>query len=180
MDVFLGPLAIPSVINGSEARNQGLESEFTAQVSDNLVMTFGYSYTSADLTESFTVPGRGDGETGDRLPGVPEHQASLAVNYYQPTENGQLNYYLNGSYRGDVDSNFNASFGNYANLDGFSIWNLGVNWDMDKYTVGVFVNNASNEEGMTGVSGIERPAFAHRAALTRPRSYGVSFSYNFE
>lgn len=180
LDVFLGPLAIPSVINGSEARNQGLESEFTAQVSDNLVMTFGYSYTSADLTESFTVPGRGDGETGDRLPGVPEHQASLAVNYYQPTENGQLNYYLNGSYRGDVDSNFNASFGNYANLDGFSIWNLGVNWDMDKYTVGVFVNNASNEEGMTGVSGIERPAFAHRAALTRPRSYGVSFSYNFE
>jgi len=65
-------------------------------------------------------------------------------------------------------------------LDGFSIWNLGVNWELDGYSVGLFVNNATNEEGMTGVSGIERPVFSQRAALTRPRSYGVSFSYNFE
>jgi outer membrane receptor protein involved in Fe transport len=182
LDVFLGPLAIPSVINGSEARNQGIESELTAQLTDNLTMTFGYSYTSAELTKAFTIPGSSPkiGNDGDPLPGVPKRQASLALNYYQPIENGQANYYLNGSYRSEVDTTFNSDFSDYANLDGFSIWNLGVNWELDGYSVGLFVNNATNEEGMTGVSGIERPVFSQRAALTRPRSYGVSFSYNFE
>jgi len=182
LDVFLGPLAIPSVINGSEARNQGIESELTAQLTDNLPMTFGYSYTSAELTKAFTIPGSSPkvGNDGDPLPGVPKRQASLALNYYQPIENGQANYYLNGSYRSEVDTTFNSNFSDYANLDGFSIWNLGVNWELDGYSVGLFVNNATNEEGMTGVSGIERPVFSQRAALTRPRSYGVSFSYNFE
>ena len=182
LDVFLGPLAIPSVINGSEARNQGIESELTAQLTDNLTMTFGYSYTSAELTKAFTIPGSSPkiGNDGDPLPGVPKRQASLALNYYQPIENGQANYYLNGSYRSEVDTTFNSDFSDYANLDGFSSWNLGVNWELDGYSVGLFVNNATNEEGMTGVSGIERPVFSQRAALTRPRSYGVSFSYNFE
>ena len=191
LDVFLGPLSVPSVINGEEARTQGIESEFTAQWTENFSMTFGYSYTNAELTEDFVLArpfGRDPriGLDGDDLPGVPEHQASVAFNLFQPLDGGgEMHYYLNGSYRSKVKTALNAGgagnagFQDFAELDGYGLWNMGANWISDSWTVGIFVNNLGNEEGMTGVRTGD-PNFSHRGYITRPRSYGVSLSYTFE
>ena len=179
LDVFLGLLAVPSVINGDEAESEGLEIEINAQVTDNLSVNFGYGYTKAELTNDVDVAGD-MAMDGDPLPGVPEHQASLTVNHFAPLSDGEeLHTYLSASYRDEVETSFNPVFADYATVDGYTTVNMGVNWVSDKYSLGVYVNNLTNEEGLTGVR-LSGPTFNDHGFLIRPRSYGVAFKYSFK
>ena len=180
LDNFLGPLAVPSVLNGNKARTQGIEFEMNAQWTDNLSMTFGYSYTDAELKSGFAVTGGAQvGNDGERLPGVPKHQISWAANLFQPlNNNSELHYYINGSYRSSINTNFNSTFRDFASLDGFAIVDAGINWNWDKWSIGAFVNNIGNEEALSGVN-ISRDTFDDTGWVGRPRHYGITASYSF-
>jgi outer membrane receptor protein involved in Fe transport len=184
LDVFLGLLAVPSVVNGDKAQSQGLELEVTAQFSPNFTGTFGWSYTDAELQgDGIAVEDTsGDFVTankGDPMPGVPEHQVSLALNYFQPLDNGtELHYFLTGSYKDKVVTSFNDSFADYAELDDFAIWDAGANWNLNNWLVGLYVKNIGNEVGLNGVR-VDRPDFNDHGFISRPRSYGLKVSYTF-
>lgn len=135
LDVFLGLLAVPSVVNGDKARSEGVELEIAAQFTENFIGTFGWSYTDAELQGDGIAVENTRGELvtandGDPMPGVPEHQLSLALNYFQKLNGGdEVHYYVNGSYTDSVVTTYNVDFGDYAELDSFSLWNAGVNWN---------------------------------------------------
>jgi len=185
-DAFLGPLALPGVVNADEAQTTGLEVEFTVQASENLTVNFGYNYTDAEFTKDSVTAAPISGDVaniakGDPLPGVSEHMASWSGDYFIPLSNGnEVLVNLNGSYRSDFVTQANPNTGgNFANLDAFTIWNASVSWTSDRLTLGGYVRNIGDEEAVTGVR-LNRGAFDDRAFVTRPRSIGVFGRFSFK
>lgn len=184
LDVFAGALGIPGVVNGDEAQSRGVEFEVNAQVTENLSMDFGFGYTDAEITKdvgllnftAFVVA-----EDGDPLPGVPEVQASINVDYIQELsgDSGELHYNLNGSYRSSADTSFNSSFDNFTEVDGFDKWNTSLTWRRDKLSVTAFINNITDEAGLTGVQNNRAP-YSHVGFIGRPRTWGIKFGYEFQ
>ena len=114
---------------------------------------------------------------GDPLPGVSEHAFSISANYLVPLSSGnEILFHLDGSYRSDFETAFNSGHPNYSDLSGFEVVNAIVNWRSEKLTVGLFANNLTDEEGITGTTYESPPA---RANVLRPRTYGISLTYDF-
>lgn len=87
--------SLPTTIG--EVRVRGLDLEAKAEVTDNLSLTAAYSYLDAEITEN----GTGD-NVGNRPQFVPEHQASLWVNYTLEGNDhfGDMTFGLGGRYTG--------------------------------------------------------------------------------
>jgi outer membrane receptor protein involved in Fe transport len=183
LDVYAGALGIPGVINGDEATSQGFEFEIFSQLSDELSLDFGIGYTSAEISKDAGLLNFSDAiiaADGDPLPGVPELQFSVNLDYYHSLDgSGELHYNLNGSYRSSAETNFNENFGNYTELDAFSKWNASLTWKNNAVAVTAFVRNLTDEAGLTGVQN-GRSAYSHVGFIGRPRSIGVRVSYNFD
>ena len=178
LDTFLGPLSVPSVVNGRAAESKGFELDVTAQATENFQINFGYSYIDAEITED-SPTGAFD---GDPLAGVSEHTVSLMLDYFQPLANmGELHWHLDGSYRSDFATGFNSSIDNFAELDGFDVWNASLTWNTEKYSLGAFVKNITDEEGVTAVVNSRHATspFDSRANTRRPRTYGIQGTIRF-
>ncbi len=87
--------SLPTTIG--EVRVRGLDLEAKAEVTDNLSLTAAYSYLDAKITENGT-----GGNVGNRPQFVPEHQASLWVNYTLPGNDrlGDMTFGLGGRFTG--------------------------------------------------------------------------------
>ena len=181
LDAYLGPLLTPSVVNGESARSQGLELEMRASPNENLDLNFSYNFTDAELRDN-TLLADVPVSKGDAIPGVSEHAFSIFADYTMPLTNGsKLLFHVDGSYRSDFETSFNPAHLSYAKLDGFEVINLALNWSMDKFVVGLYVNNLTNEEGVAAVSTQQAADFLPSAwaFLMRTRTIGISGSYRF-
>jgi outer membrane receptor protein involved in Fe transport len=78
----------------------------------------------------------------------------------------------------------------YAEIDGFSIWNLSVNFSRDAWGASVYVKNLTNEEGTTGVFTFTEGGSStlpennyygnnSRDYIAMPRTIGVVVRYDF-
>jgi outer membrane receptor protein involved in Fe transport len=164
------------VLNGKDARSQGVELEVTAQATDRLSVTAGYGYTDAKLTNNF-IQGFYVGRSGDPLPGVPKQQATLAVDYVEPLREAMsLQLHLDGSYQSSVTSNINNLYvgtsggcdpanppscaitaepyptwrTNYRVFGGFTLLNVAAILALnEKLSLRFFVDNVTNNQGIT-------------------------------
>jgi outer membrane receptor for ferrienterochelin and colicin len=163
----------------------GIELEGTARVSDRLTVSGGYSFTDAELTEDFDIGGFGSivGKEGDRLPGVPEHSATLVFDYVQPVpRNLDLHLGLQGSYRSGTVSTFPLEAGGqrYFEMDGFQLWNASIALEADNWNVSLLAANLFDEEGVT--AGTPPAAYTDRGQIyfvARPFTLGLQFGYQF-
>jgi len=73
LDAYAPVTGIQIVVNGKNARSQGVELEVQAAVTNELSATVGGSYTDAHLTQDF-IKANFVGRQGDRLPLVPKKQ----------------------------------------------------------------------------------------------------------
>jgi len=192
------PAGLIAVFNGRQAESKGLELAVTGQISDEFSYMVGYTYTSAEATESFTISDLPFGaeifgldpveffniEKGDPLPGVPEHTATLAFDYVQPLSNGNrtLNYHLNGAYRSDAQSQFNpdVAFGRqFFETEAFTILDASLTLDAGNWSVGLFIDNITDEDGITGgLPGSTAAARGEYFYVTRPRTIGLAVSFS--
>ena len=155
----------PITINGSGAKSQGAEIFGDWSITDRLSIRGSYSYTNAELTDlspfllnETTPPGFGTvavaGEKGDRLPGSPEHQGSLFIDYELPISDSSG---LTFSYGMTAHSNVLTRTGNRAGglvLPGFDTHNASIRFNSDNgWSAMLYVNNLFNEFGETGVRG---------------------------
>jgi outer membrane receptor protein involved in Fe transport len=164
------------VLNGGDARSQGLEVETTLQATERLAITAGYGYTNAKLTSDF-ITGSFVGESGNRLPGVPENQVTLGANYVQPLANERaLQYHVGASYQSSVNSNINNLYvsngsacipnqpatctiaaepfptwrTNYREFSGFAVLEASLGWDLgDGLNLRLYGDNLTNTAGTT-------------------------------
>jgi len=188
-DDFAPVSGLQFVANANDARSLGAEFEASANLTDNLFTSFGYSYTDAKLTEDFALedpaiePNSTFGFDGDRLPGIPKHSLTVSADYTQPIANSlDMIFHVNGSYRSKTNSHYNelTNLGRrFFVMDGFSIWDASVSLAQENWMLSLFVDNIGNEKGVTG--GVTADNFTERGAyffVTRPRTVGLRLRLN--
>jgi len=167
------------VRNQGEASIDGVEVEVIARPLDGLDVFFGGSFQDARFTA--TIPGespaRPFAENGDDIPNVPDLQLNATAQYTYPlfaNVNGILR--VEYSFRDNTlisprDPVLNVKMG------AFSLTNVRVGVETDKWSAGVFVNNITDKQGVFDVI---NSAQDPRGIITaRPRTVGLNFRYNF-
>ena len=101
-------------IQTGEQRSQGIELDITGEILPGWNVTAAYAYTDAEVTEDNATP------VGNRLPNVPENQASLWTTYkIQAGDLEGLGFGLGlfyvGARQGDLDNSF--EMGDYFRTD---------------------------------------------------------------
>jgi iron complex outermembrane recepter protein len=171
------------VTNGNSARSRGLETELTTALTDSLRLQFGYSYTDAILTSSFSAGIVPDlvGVSGNRLPGVSKQQVTVALDYGVPFAAGREFYaHVDAAYRTDFWTSLPNS-PSAVDLPGFLLANGRAGVAFDKaWRVEAFINNITNQKAATSVS--TEPGLAHNRAefVGRPRTIGLQLNYSFK
>jgi outer membrane receptor protein involved in Fe transport len=156
----------PIIRNGEAAESRGVEFSFNWVASDRLSVRGSYSYSEAELSEDtpfiiplITPPGfqstvvYEDGEEGDRLPGSPEHQASLFVSYGVPVMDGYvLDVDYGVSYVSDVLTQIGER-GAGESLDGYAIHDLAFSLSSEQWTATLYAQNLFDEYAETSARG---------------------------
>ena len=165
--------------NAGSARSQGLELELRALLTENLEAYATASYVDSNLTEDQLPPG--DGESGDRIPGVPQSAFSLGLAYSKPWRNG-ISAFFNASYQYVGDS-FNG-FGTSTGISGsgadkqkqYSLANVRLGLQSDSWTGTAFVNNLGDKRAVLFFNRIVGDV---RINTVRPRTIGIELKYRF-
>ena len=178
-DTFTEVSAFSAVVNGTDAVATGLELELAGALTANWTYTLGLNYTESEWDSDGFV-GSSPIMKGTQLPGVPKEMGSLSTDYYWPVSKGDVYFHLDAFYRGSSKTSPNDSWGNFEELDGFSIVNVGVGLQTDDWDLRFFVDNVSDEVGVTGgqlESGYLTYAYHF---VQRPRTAGVQLRYTFK
>jgi outer membrane receptor protein involved in Fe transport len=155
--------------NSGESEISGLEIATQYQISDDISMFASLGYAHTEFTDF--ISGTLGGLTGNEFAYSPEITATLGSTIYVTDE-----VYLSGNlnYQDDTYSDVQ----NTIKLDSRSLVNLKAGYISDRYSIEAFVNNLTDKfyltSDFTGADNILRTV---RAGL--PRTYGVSFTYNF-
>ena len=183
--------------NAGSANSKGVEISSRAMIADNWTAYATYAYAKAELTEDapdlFAV---GNGaESGDRLPGAPEHQFSFGLRYEQDVMNDKL---LSVNYGMTAQSDVITKVGlrdDGETLSGYSLSNLSAKLTGDMWSATIYVDNLFDKYAFTSVrrdkswAGMSETGdnkalpelqrvYGHYT--TTPRVIGMKFNYNFE
>jgi outer membrane receptor protein involved in Fe transport len=196
---------IPITKNGAAAESKGVEINFLANMLDNWTVRGSYSYNTSELTAltpnlvpRFNPPGfQGtisyeDGQPGDRLPGSPEHQGSLFVDYRRELGNG-MDFGFN--YGVTAVSDILSRTGGRADsltLAAYAVQNASISVGTDVWTATLYANNLFDTFAETGVRGTRLsnqtvfdadggPVFVrtYYTYVLPPRTVGLRFSRRF-
>lgn len=181
--------AQPITSNAGKARSTGVELSGQWFITDALSLMGTYAYIDAQLTQDAPgAVGGADAFNGDRLPGTPEHQGSLAMNYVMDLANGsQLEF--DGSALGNSDVLTKVGErDNGESLAGYVLYNAAVSWSRDAWRLSLYADNITDKYYETGVrldssfigqvNGVDLRNYAHYVG--RPRQVGLRFTYRFE
>jgi len=182
IDTFVGQLLAPAVINGSKARTQGLEIQLDWSPLENLDIGFAYNYIDAKITESATLASGSMLVEGDRLPASSKHQVGVSLDYTHVIEDDNfVTFHVDGNYRSDFATNYNDTFENFVELDGYLSMNMAINWQKGRYTLGAYVRNLTNQEGISALTtvAVDIDPAVSRVFVQRPRTFGIKWGVDF-
>ena len=183
--------AVGILTNAKGANAKGVEISSRATLSDDLTMYAAYSYAKTEMTDdAFGIFGS-TGDTvyeGDRLPGSPEHQISIGLNYTTELWNRLLDLSYGFTAQSDVYSTLGLR--NYGEeLPGYGLSNISAKLSDEAWSVTFYVNNLFDKYAFTSASrnwgDIEygnrgsdlQRSYAHY--ILTPRTVGLKFSYQF-
>ncbi|NMF47612.1 TonB-dependent receptor [Pseudoalteromonas arctica] len=184
---------LPYLSNAGSANAKGIEISTRAILSDSFSVYATYAYTKAELTSDapflFNADGTGGAEDGDRLPGSPENQFSMGVNYQTDVFNDKtldINYGLTA--QSDVLSRVGLR-DNGETLPGYSLSNISAKLTADAWSTTLYVDNLFNKYAVTSVRRSDADITSANGAdiqrnyghyINRPLTVGVKFNYKFE
>ena len=171
----------PAIVNGKDARSQGIELELQGGITENLLVSAGLSYVDAELTSDFSV-GAIQGFSGDQLPSTPNQSVSLGLEYFTQLSflPGEFGFNLSGSYRGKAYNALNSTSPDFAEVDGFSYWDATMTWSGEAISGRLFVKNIGDSLGSTGIKTSARVTNDGAFDLiARPRTIGLALTYTF-
>jgi iron complex outermembrane recepter protein len=187
-------------VNGGTAVSNGIEGQLTLRPVSGLMLNVNGAYIDAHLTED--TPPLAGGFDGDRLPYVPKFSVSVNMDYEWQLSN-TTTAFVGGTlaYKGTQRDNFNIAEIVGQNPDGSFVFeftpqrhipeyatiDLRAGVEFDRFTVDAYIKNLTNTEGVNSLATLEDalvgnnilPDNAIRAALTRPRTIGLSLTAGF-
>jgi iron complex outermembrane recepter protein len=169
--------------NLGTARNNGIEADLAAQVTDRLKISAHANFTDARLTEDQAneLP-TGLGQRGDRIPVIPQWSVSAALDYERNvTSSMSLGMRIDASYIGSAHTGFNASNAEYATLDSATLVNLRTtikpNAIESSWRASIYVENMLDKKANTQV--LNNLSGPPQASGPRPRTVGFALEYSF-
>lgn len=196
---FVGGFGINA--NGGTAVSNGIEGSLILRPARGLQLGLNGAYIDAHLTQD--TPPLAGGFNGDRLPFVPKVSVSLNADYEWHVSNSATAF-VGGTvaYVGNQRDNFNISdvvgfdnnggaiyvFTPQRHIPDYATVDLRAGIEFDRFTLEAYVKNLTNTEGVSSLNLLEDqvlgagnilPGNAIRAALSRPRTIGLSLSAGF-
>ena len=161
--------------NAGKAKSEGVEIEFQGRLTENLQLDISASYGEATLVGDSSI-----GNDGDNLPGSADFNASAGVEY---------GFFMAGYESfARIDYSYISEYYNSVNEDelgslpagGFGQFNLKSGIQFGQVGLDLFINNLTNEDGLTWVETIAASGGGgDRAYRIRPRTIGLNISYQF-
>ena len=199
LELVGAPGTVPTYnLRNVDAEGKGYETELQWQVSEDLRLSANYGHVETEYTnwQYFAWETSGS-KVGQPISGMPEDQASAAIDYYLKGMNGQFNFHLSYSYTGDrtqgVDGPTLAilpfepgsveGLNNDAlnSISAFGLLNTKVVWQSDNHPlfVGLYVNNLLDKKYIIQTGGQAMAVGSPIATPGLPRMYGLEFGWTF-
>ena len=159
------------IVNAGKAQSEGVELEFQGRLTENLQVDISASYGESTLEEDSSI-----GSKGDNLPGSADFNASLGLQYDFSLANLDSFARVDYAYIGEYYSNVSETG---LPAGGFGQINLKTGVAFDQVAVNLFVNNLTNDDGLTWVDSINALFGMNRAYRIRPRTVGFNVNYQF-
>jgi iron complex outermembrane receptor protein len=133
-EINVDPAAFFENINLDETEHSGIIYEIDLSPSENLSIGAQYTYTNTEITAGTFA--------GNDIPLVAGHQIHLNASYYF------MNYWnLNANIFFISDRNAGGDFtGSLAELDGYEVANLNLNFDYEHFSASAKINNLLDKE----------------------------------
>ena len=162
-----GDCNIPTEVNAGEAESNGAEIEARLQVTENIRLDFGASYTDAELSKN----SEGLGSKGDRLPYTPRSSATIGLDYEFDIAGRQSFLYVSyahvGGYHTDLAES-SVEIADYGKLNVRAGMAVSDKLDIEFYAT----NLLDADEFSYFVNGVEHYQLA-------PRQFGLDARYRF-
>lgn len=164
-----GACASTLPFSAGTAESKGFEFALSALLTDDLQLDVSASWLNAELAVDGLL-----GPAGSRLPGSPDFNASLGLEY--AFEIGGHSAWIRGdaAWVGDYYNNLEETapkIGDYSTL------NLGGGVDFGLWSLELFVNNVTDSDALTWANQIWVPY--DRETRFRPRTVGARLGYTF-
>lgn len=181
-----------AAVNAGEATSKGVELSLSGSTDNEINWLLGYSYVDATLDNQFYDP-IGNAITGagpgTKLPGTPKSTFNLSLDKsFTFSNNWMLTPRVSGYYQSATENFLGGGPRNAQTLDGFSLWDFSATLSSERWYAILFLKNAFNEEGSTGV--FKEEAFGTSPSqnyygngskwfISQPRTIGVTLGFNF-
>jgi len=109
-----------------------------------------------------------------------EEQNDGRLEWLVPVRRARMSRSSFAFYRGSAETAPNPLWGNYEDLDSFSIWNFSVGLEKPRWGLRVYLDNAFDELGITGGQ-LEAGYLTYAYHFVqRPRTFGAQVRYKFK
>jgi len=170
VDVVVGsPCGYTLPFNAGAAKSKGLEFEVSALLTDRLKLDVAGSWVNAELSGDSSL-----GSAGSRLPGSPQFNISLALEYGFELAGHSAWLRCDAAYVGDYYNTLAETaprLGDYATVD------LGAGVDLARWSLELYVKNLTDSDALTWANPIFAPY--DRQSRLRPRTIGARLGYRF-
>ncbi len=183
-----------TLLNADKTLGQGVELDFEAYLTDNVLLTLGSSYNDTEIKDgdlAVAICGGGctitdpttviNGGTyalvnGNSLPQAPKWIHNLTLRAGFPVNDASEFYvYTDWAYKSEVNFFLYESpeFRSRSSLEGGL--RLGYNWDYGQYDVAVFGRNLTDQVRVVGAIDFNNLT----GFINEPRTFGVEFTAKF-
>ncbi len=179
----LTPLVLPASMNIGNAYSKGLETEMDALITRHVEGQLDYTYDQTKITSlnplfvspNVSAPPPG---LGTALPGTPRNSAALTLRYGHIQFNeGELYASISGHYQSSILPALSATV---PTVSGYVMASARAGYEGPHWSMAVFVNNLTNNLGITSY---QDPAiFGNRAQaiVSQPRTFGLTVGYSYK
>jgi iron complex outermembrane receptor protein len=180
---------VNQLVNADKTVGFGFESDLTAKLTENTLLTFGLSYNNTEIQDSdLTVTPCGSGCTvldpagsvpgtvsidGNSLPRAPEWISNLVLKHIIPLNSGDIVLSTDWSYKSSY-SFFLYESAEYQ-ADAFAEGGLRIAYETDKWSAGLYGRNITDQDKLIAAIDFNNL----EGIVNDPRIWGVDFQYNF-
>ena len=184
-----GSANVNQLVNADKTVGYGFESDLTAKLAPNTLLTFGLSYNHTEIQdENLTVSPCGSNCTvldpagaiegtvsidGNSLPRAPRWMSNLILKHIIPMDGGDLVLTTDWAYRSEINFFLYESreFRGDALLEG----GLRIAYETEKWAVGFYGRNITDQDKLIAAIDFNNL----EGIVNDPRIWGVDFQYNF-
>jgi len=195
----VGGIGLNTFVNADQAKAAGIELEFQALLTQNILVSGTYSYNDSEYEEFFTkdanactlgplAQGRGQDPlcqeeldlAGNQFPLMPENKVSLNLVYFWKAFD--LDWAATTSYF-FTDDQWSTPFNNtaYDLVESYDQWDArltAIN-EEENWEVTAFVRNIEDDREVLTRGRPSTVTHNAQSGLSAPRQYGIRLSYNF-